>query len=93
MQSLHPHGRCFETTILSPRTFVSAPSTTMMPGYPLESLQIDPASGQYISEMSPREQAAFWQRTVGRDLCAFLRQVQTRLVSGPFSATPDGFCP
>lgn len=80
-----PDGRCFETTIFSPRTFVSTPSTAMMPGYPLESLQIDPVTGQYISEMLPEEQAAFWQRTVGLDLCAFLRHVQAQLDGRPES--------
>jgi hypothetical protein len=74
-----PHGRCFETTILSPRIFVSTPSTIMIPGYPLESMQIEPVSGRYISELSSEEQAAFWQRMIGRELCTFVRQVQEQL--------------
>ena len=37
------------------------------------------ASGAYISEMSPAEQAAFWQRMIGRELCNFLGQVQEQL--------------
>jgi inosine/xanthosine triphosphate pyrophosphatase family protein len=72
-------GRYFETVIRSPRTFISMPSTMMIPGYPLESIQIDPASGSYLSEMPPEEQAAFWQQTIGRELCDFLRQVQEQL--------------
>ena len=70
-------GEIFETTILSPRMFVSTPSQVMIPGYPLESLQIEPESGKYISEMTSEEQDAFWQRIVGKELCAFVRHIQT----------------
>jgi hypothetical protein len=63
-------------TIRSPRTFISTPSTMMIPGYPLESIQIDPASGSYLSEMPPEQQAAFWQQTIGRELCDFLRHLE-----------------
>jgi inosine/xanthosine triphosphate pyrophosphatase family protein len=73
-------GRIFEKTIISPRTFVSAPSQVMIPGYPLESLQIDHESGKYISEMTPAEQEEFWQRIVGKELCAFVQRVQTQLL-------------
>jgi len=72
-------GRYFETTIRSPRTFISPPSAMMIPGYPLESIQIDPASGAYLSEMSAEEQTAFWQRMIGCELCNFLRLVQEQL--------------
>ena len=68
-------GAVFEHTIVSHRTFVSQPSPVMIPGYPLESLQIEPNSGKYISEMAVEEQAAFWQRMIGRELCAFVRSV------------------
>jgi len=51
----------------------------MIPGYPLESIQIDPASGAYLSEMPPEEQAIFWQQKIGRELCEFLWQVQAQL--------------
>jgi hypothetical protein len=45
----------------------------------LESIQIDPASGAYLSEMPPEELAVFWQQMIGRELCNFLRQVQQLL--------------
>ena len=51
----------------------------MIPGYPLESLQIDQASGKYISDMTDAEQEEFWQRAVGEELCAFVQRVRTRL--------------
>ncbi len=69
-----PDGTFAETTLRTPRVFTSKRSSTMVPGYPLESIQIDPESGRYISEMSPNEQAAFWQRTLGEQLCAFVRE-------------------
>jgi inosine/xanthosine triphosphate pyrophosphatase family protein len=75
-------GETFETTILSPRTFVSTPSQVMIPGYPLESLQIDLESEKYISEMTPEEQEVFWQRVVGRELCAFVRGLPALKVPG-----------
>jgi inosine/xanthosine triphosphate pyrophosphatase family protein len=74
--------RIFETTIISPRTFVSTPSPAMMPGYPLESLQIELESGKYISEMTPAEQEDFWQRVVGVELCAFVRGLPVDAPSG-----------
>ncbi|MFL5806272.1 MAG: non-canonical purine NTP pyrophosphatase, partial [Roseiflexaceae bacterium] len=63
----------FEKTIISSRTFVGKPSRMMIPGYPLESLQIEPEGGKYISEMTSEEQDAFWQRIVGKELCLFVR--------------------
>jgi inosine/xanthosine triphosphate pyrophosphatase family protein len=70
-------GHIFEKTIISPRTFVGAPSRVMIPGYPLESLQLDTQSGKYISEMTAVEQEEFWQRIVGQELCAFVRGLPT----------------
>jgi len=65
-------GEISETTIRTPRIFTSTPSSTIVPGYPLESIQIDPDSGKYISEMNPEEVSDFWQRTLGAELCAFV---------------------
>ena len=76
-------GHIFERTIISPRTFVSAPSRAMIPGYPLESLQIDRESEKYISEMTTVEQEEFWQRIVGKELCEFVRGL-------PVSNPPGG---
>jgi hypothetical protein len=42
---------------------------------PLESIQIDPESGKYISEMNPGERAAFWQKTLGEKLRNFVSKI------------------
>jgi len=67
-----PSGETQETTIISPRLFVSRPSQRIVPGYPLESIQIEPESGKYISEMSQDEQDIFWQKAIGEKLCNFI---------------------
>lgn len=69
----HPDGKLFETTIISPRIFVSSPSKKLVPGYPLESIQIEPETGKYISEMSQVEQDIFWQKAIGTQLCRFIK--------------------
>ncbi|MFL5802701.1 MAG: hypothetical protein ACJ8CR_13285, partial [Roseiflexaceae bacterium] len=56
-------------------------------GYPLESLQIEPEGGKYISEMTSEEQDAFWQRIVGKELCLFVRGLPAS------SPPPGGFSP
>lgn len=68
-----PSGETKEITIVSPRVFVGRPSGKVLLGYPLESIQIDPESGRYISEMSQEEQDLFWQRAIGRQLCDFVK--------------------
>jgi len=70
-----PNGNISETTVRTPRIFTSKRSNKSVPGYPLESIQIDPETGKYISEMSTGEMAAFWQRTLGTALCAFASNV------------------
>jgi len=70
-----PDGAVSELTIRTPRTFTSTPNEKMFPGYPLESIQIDPESGKYISEMSEMEQAAFWQKTLGMQLATFVQDI------------------
>jgi 8-oxo-dGTP diphosphatase len=70
-----PEGRTEETTIVSPRIFTSEASTKVVPGYPLESIQIDPDSGVYIAEMSQADQDAFWQKVIGAPLQTFVQQL------------------
>jgi len=72
-----PDGTCEERTIISPRIFVSTPSTKVVPGYPLESIQIEPISGKYISEMSQGEQDKFWQQAIGAELSGFVQSIQS----------------
>jgi inosine/xanthosine triphosphate pyrophosphatase family protein len=67
-------GNLFQDTIRSPRRFVAVPSPKAVPGYPLESIQIEPESGAYISEMSPDEQDNFWRRAIGAPLAAFIQR-------------------
>ncbi|NMB48713.1 hypothetical protein GYA13_04740 [Candidatus Kuenenbacteria bacterium] len=68
-----PDGKILETSIISPRIFVSQPCARIDPGYPLESLQVDPNTGQYISEMTPKERDIFWQKAIGAPLSAFVK--------------------
>tara|TARA_B100000378_G_scaffold211652_1_gene174682 strand:- start:1140 stop:1748 length:609 start_codon:yes stop_codon:yes gene_type:complete len=68
-----PDGESVEGSIISPRLFVAKQSDAIVPGYPLESIQIDPQTGRYISEMSSEEQAIFWQQTIGESLNKFIR--------------------
>lgn len=71
-----PDGNYEEKTIISPRIFISEPSVRVISGYPLESIQIEPASGKYISEMSQDEQDAFWQRAIGSELAEFIQSIR-----------------
>jgi XTP/dITP diphosphohydrolase len=67
-----PDGTSVEDSIISPRLFVAKASDKIVPGYPLESIQIDPETGKYVSEMSDEEQAQFWQRNIGEPLSHFV---------------------
>lgn len=68
-----PEGNYSTTTIISPRIFTSIPSKKVVPGYPLEGLQIDPDSSKYISDMNQEEQNLFWQKAIGKQLCDFVQ--------------------
>jgi inosine/xanthosine triphosphate pyrophosphatase family protein len=70
-----PTGEYQETTIKAPRIYVSKPSPIIEAGYPLESLQIDPESGKYMSEMTRKEQDIFWQKAIGKPLLDFIQSV------------------
>jgi XTP/dITP diphosphohydrolase len=70
-----PDGRYEETTIISPRIFVSTPSPRRIPGYPLESIQIDPETGICIADMTSDEQDAFHVRTIGKPLQEFVKNI------------------
>lgn len=64
-----------EATIISPRIFVSEPSKNIVDGYPLESIQVDPESEMYISDMTQDEQDKFWQKVIGKQLCELVQSV------------------
>jgi XTP/dITP diphosphohydrolase len=71
-----PTGDYKETTIKSPRTFVSTPTINRQAGYPLESIQIDPVSNKYIADMRQDEQDMFWQKSIGYKLLKFIQHVE-----------------
>jgi 8-oxo-dGTP diphosphatase len=71
-----PNGTLHETTILSPRIFVSEPSKHMVAGYPLESIQIDPRTGKCIAEMDQTEQDMFWQQAIGGKVQEFIQSIE-----------------
>ena len=71
----NPEGKYKEAIIKSPRIFVSKSSLVMVPGYPLESIQIEPTSGKYISEMTQEDQDIFWQKAIGKPLLKFVKTV------------------
>ncbi len=70
-----PIGTIHETTIKTSRVFTSKRSATVVAGYPLESIQINPENGIYFSDMSPKEQTLYWQRTIGIELCTFVQSI------------------
>lgn len=70
-----PDGQTRETTIISPRIFKNNPNRAINPSYPLESLQIDPETGRFISDMSEEGQALFWQKVIGKPLADFVTSV------------------
>lgn len=70
-----PDGEIRETTVISPRVFVSKPSAKILEGYPLESLQIDPDTGRYLSELSLEEGKFFWQKHIGEKVAAFIESI------------------
>jgi len=71
-----PGGEYKETTIKSPRNFVSTPTTNRQAGYPLESIQIDPTTNKYIADMTQDEQDIFWQQAIGEKLLEFVKSVE-----------------
>ena len=70
-----PNGLTKETTIISPRVFVSQPSQQIIAGYPLESLQIDTDSEEYIAAMTQQQRDHFWQKTIGQELGEFVKNL------------------
>lgn len=70
-----PNGKKWSTVIKSPRIFTSQRSSKMILDYPLESIQIQPETGKYISEMSEQEKAAFWQKAIGEELITFVQSI------------------
>jgi XTP/dITP diphosphohydrolase len=70
-----PDGKYKETIVRAPRIFVSKRSNVVQKGYPLESLQIEPRSGRYMSELTQQESDKFWQKTIGEPVLKFVQSV------------------
>ena len=71
----NPNGSYKETIVKAPRIFVSKRSSAVQNGYPLESLQIEPESGKYMSELTQGESDKFWQKTIGKPVLEFVQSV------------------
>lgn len=72
----YPDGRYQEIVIKrASRIFSATRSQNLTAGYPLESLQIDPESGRYFSDLSPDEREALWQNKIGRPLLRFIEKI------------------
>ncbi len=70
----NPTGEHCETSTQTPlRIFTSTVSKRLIPGYPLESLSIDPTTGHYISEMTPEEITRYWKTAIGTPLKLFVQ--------------------
>lgn len=67
-----PDGTSEAFVSQTPRTFVDQPDKNRLPGYPLESIQIDPERGKYITELSAEEQADSWRESLGAPLARFI---------------------
>lgn len=78
-----PDGKTQETVFRSPRIFVSCPSSLVIDGYPLESLQIDPEIGKYSSEMTQSEKNKFYiERSItGQKLREFIINLPNHFVN------------
>ncbi|MBI2623411.1 MAG: hypothetical protein HYW65_02435 [Candidatus Liptonbacteria bacterium] len=56
--------------------FTSTPSVHRILGYPLESIQIDPATGVCLADMPPDVLDDFHVRSIGKPLQDFVKKVQ-----------------
>ena len=72
-------GVVAETLIESPRLFVSRQSQKVIPGFPLDSLQIDPETGIYVSEMDEQQREVFRSKGFGKKLSEFISPLMNRL--------------
>ncbi len=74
-----PDGVYFGTTITSKRQLTSKPSKVREKGHPLDSLQIDPETGKYFSEMTKEEKDEMWERLIGKELSIFVKETLPKL--------------
>lgn len=70
-----PTGITHEIVLISPTILANKPSTHVLEGYPLESLQIDPQSGKFRSDMTQTELTALWNNQIGAPLLDFIQNI------------------
>jgi inosine/xanthosine triphosphate pyrophosphatase family protein len=71
-----PEGKIRTTEITVRRVFTPVPCAERAPGYPIESLSIDPKSGKYIAQMNEEEKERFWQENIGEGLGEFIKSIE-----------------
>lgn len=70
----YPNGNNYNIVTKSHnRLYVNKPSNKIVPGLPIDSLQIDLENGKYFSEMSPKERDNVWGKTVNIALKKILK--------------------
>lgn len=70
-----PEGEVEEATFVRPQFFMNKPSENIIPGYPLDSLQVDTETNKYVSDMTEDEQARFWEKEIGKPLQNFFKRI------------------
>lgn len=71
-----PDGNFREVVIKQFAKFTSNACVERLAGYPLDSLLINPFTGKYVAEETPEERAEFWEKTMGRELKAFVEKLE-----------------
>jgi inosine/xanthosine triphosphate pyrophosphatase family protein len=72
-----PDGTVRTIVIETPaRRFVANPCKERVPGFPLASLQVDPATGMYLAQMSLEQTTEWWQRSIGELMREFLARLE-----------------
>lgn len=75
LSAYHPDGQEYSLVFRSPRRFSATPCSTVMEGYPLESLQLEKETGKYIAEMTEIEKEQFWQKNIGQEVQDFIKSL------------------
>ena len=71
-----PDGKLQETVIKQYAELSSTPCIETLPGYPLDSLLVNPFTSKYVAQDSPKERAEFWEKTMGQQLKQFIQQIE-----------------
>ena len=71
-----PEGKVQETVIKQFAKLTSTPCTEILPGYPLDSLLLNPFTEKYVAQETPKERAEFWEKTIGKELKEFVENIK-----------------